>query len=66
MKSLCIQHYNLSYIVLIGISFIYLSSSQTSSEQGLEYINRDDIVENIEIIESSQNVDTSTVKVDGK
>ena len=66
MKSLCTEYNNLKCILFIGFSFIYLSSCQTTSDEGLDYVNREDILENIEIYESSKNVQTSTITAEGK
>ena len=66
MNSLCTEYKSLKYIFFIGFSFIYLSSCQTTSDEGLDYVNREDILENIEIYESSKNVQTSTITAEGK
>ena len=65
MISLCTANNNLKFILFIGITFIYLASCQTTSEDGLDYVNREDILENIEIYESSKNVQTSTIMAEG-
>ena len=53
-------------ILIFGILFLHLSSCQTLSEESLEYVNREEILEDFVIIESSKDVESSTLKEEGK
>ena len=62
-----------SCFLLVGLSLIHDSSSQTSSEEDVlnlynaEYIEREEILENIEIQEISNDIETSTTLIlDGR
>ena len=65
MNSLCTNHNKLKIVFIIGILCLHLSSCQTLSEESLDYVNRNEILETIEILESSKNVESSTVKDGG-
>ena len=53
-------------IFIFGILFLHLSSCQTLSDESLEYVNREEILEDFVIIESSKDVESSTLKEEGK
>ena len=53
-------------IFIFGIVFLHLSSCQTLSDESLEYVNREEILEDFVIIESSKDVESSTLKEEGK
>jgi len=62
-----------SCFLLVGLSLIHDSSSQNSSEEDVlnlynaEYIEREEILENIEIQEISNDIETSTTLIlDGR
>ena len=58
-----------SCFLLVGLSLIHDSSSQNSSEEDVlnlynaEYIEREEILENIEIQEISNDIETSTTLI---
>ena len=62
-----------SCFLLVGLSLIHDSSSQNSSEEDVlnlynaEYVEREEILENIEIQEISNDIETSTTLIlDGR
>ena len=60
------KHKNLKCLLFIGILFLQKSHSATTSEDAEEYVGREDILENIVIHESSRNIETSTIRLEGK
>ena len=66
MKSLYTKYFKPKSIFIFGILFLHLSSCQTLSEESLEYVNREEILEDFVIIESSKDVESSTLKEEGK
>ena len=65
MNTMCTKHYNLKIVFVFGFLCLHLSSCQTLSEESLDYVNRNEILENIEILESSKNVESSTANDGG-
>ena len=66
MKTLHTKYSKPKSIFIFGILFLHLSSCQTLSEESLEYVNREEILEDFVIIESSKEVESSTLKEEGK
>ena len=66
MNSLCTKYKKLKFISICGILFLHLSSCQTVSEESLDYVNRDEILENIKILESSKDLESTTLEDEGK
>ena len=66
MNSQYTKYFKPKSIFIFGILFLHLSSCQTLSEESLEYVNREEILEDFVIIESSKDVESSTLKEQGK
>ena len=58
MNSLCTKYVRLLSVLIYGFLFLHLSSCQKLSEESLDYVNRNEILENIEILERSNDVES--------
>ena len=58
MNSLCTKYISLLSVLIYGFLFLHLSSCQKLSEESLDYVNRNEILENIEILERSNDVES--------
>ena len=58
MNSLCTKYSIIISVLIHGFLFLHLSNCQTLSEESLDYVNRNEILENIEILERSNDVES--------